>query len=674
MRLIVTEKNLAAQRIAKILADGQVEQKKVYNIPVYFFTKDGEKTSVIGLKGHILKADFPQKYANWQEVEPEALIKAEIIKVPTQKSIINALKAEAKKATEVIVSTDFDREGELIGLDAIGEIKEVNPDVKVFRARFSALTPKDIKNAFSNLDSLYINLAKAGETRQDIDLIWGATLTRFISLATSRLGKQFLSVGRVQSPTLALVVEREKERQSFIPKKYWQVKALFQTLDTGEKFVAVHKKDRFWDKKEAEGVLANVSDKGVVKDLVSSQRKQTPPAPFNTTSFLSAAASLGISTARAMRIAENLYVRGYISYPRVDNTVYPQTLDLRGILETISESSEIGSLALDLLKKQQLIPTRGKKFATDHPPIHPTAAAKKAELEPADWKIYELVARRFMATLSDPAVIESRRVDIDSNGEIFVVRGSCVVKEGWLKFYHYNRKKDEEIPPVHKGQQLTLLQPILDEKETQPPARYTQGKLIQQMEKLGLGTKATRHEIIKNLYDRGYIHGDPITPTETGVAVVEALKKYAERITTPEMTAELERDMDAIVEGKVDRDKVVNVSREMLASIMELLKGKRREVGREIREGIREDKVIGSCPNCGAPLKVIRSKRSRKRFVGCSNYPDCKTSYPLPQNGEVIPLQEKCEFCASPKVKIVSSRNRPWVICINFACAGKAKE
>jgi DNA topoisomerase-1 len=248
------------------------------------------------------------------------------------------------------------------------------------------------------------------------------------------------------------------------------------------------------------------------------------------------------------------------------------------------------------------------------------------------------------------------------------------VKEGWLKFYHYNRKKDEEIPAVHKGQQLILVQPILEEKETQPPARYTQGKLIQRMEKLGLGTKATRHEIIKNLYDRGYIHGDPITPTETGVAVVEALKKYAERITTPEMTAELERDMDSIVEGKVDREKVVNVSREMLTSIMELLKGKRGEVGREIREGIREDKVIGSCPNCGGPLKIIRSKRSRKRFVGCSNYPDCKTSYPLPQNGEVIPLQEKCEFCASPKVKIVSNRSRPWIICINFACAGKTEE
>jgi len=674
MKLIVTEKNIAAERIAKILAGGKVKTEKSFTIPVYKFAAKGGETAVIGLKGHILKVDFPAEYSNWQSVTPESLIDAKIIKVPMQKQIIKALQKLAKEANEVVIATDFDREGELIGADAVHLIEEVNLKVDVKRARFSAITKQEIDRAFGNPEDLYTNLAQAGEARQDIDLIWGATLTRFLSLASKRLGHQFLSVGRVQSPTLALVVQREKEREAFVVEPYWQIKATYD--HEGSRFIASHKTEKFWDKAEAEKVIENVNGvrTGTVTSVTKSQRESAPPSPFNTTAFLSAATNVGISTSNAMRIAETLYMRGLISYPRVDNTVYPDSLDLRELLEMLMASPQLGALATELLKQKELKPTRGKKFATDHPPIHPTGVPKKDELDAQEWKIYELVVRRFYATLAPIATSESMRIDIDTNGEPFFARGSRVVNEGWLKYYPYSRKKDEELPAAQQGDSVTLINIDREDKETQPPARYSQGKLIQKMEELGLGTKATRHEIIKNLYDRGYVHSDPIQPTETGMAVAESLLKYAERIATPAMTAELEQDMDAIAEGATSQSAVVERSRQMLADIMLALNNKKSELGEEIRAGIREDKIVGECPKCGSPLKIIKAKKSRKRFVGCTNYPECSNSYPLPQYGEIIALGEKCPDCGSPKIKVMSGKGRPWILCINPKCPSKEKK
>ncbi len=670
IRLIVTEKDTTAKRIANILAKGKVKEEKAYNIPAYFF-KDGEGSEYqcIGLKGHILKVDYPEEYNNWQKVEPIKLIDAKIIKIPTQKTLIRALQKMAKGAGEVIVATDFDREGELIGADAVTKIREVNSNVKVNRARFSALTKSEIEKAFKDLEDVYYNLASAGEARQDIDLIWGATLTRFLSLASSRLGKQFLSVGRVQSPTLVLINMREKERLAFKPKPYWQIKAVFRF--NSQMFEAQHKKERFWNKEEADTVLSRLGSTAVVQALTRRDRNLTPPAPFNTTAFLSAAAtSLGISAPNAMRIAENLYMNGLISYPRVDNTVYPESLDLKQILKTLNRG-DLGELSKDILKQKVIKPTKGKRFATDHPPIHPTDVAEKDKLEPKAWRIYELIVRRFLATLAPQAAIESVRAEIDANGELFYVKGSHITQVGWLKYYHYSRKKDKEIPPLKQGMELELVKSIADEKETQPPPRYGQGRLIQIMEELGLGTKATRHTMIQNLYDRGYIHGDPIIPTEMGMAVAESLSKYAEAISTPQMTAELEREMDAIVEGNMKREEVVDRSRKILTDVMKVLESRKQEVAGEIRVGIREGRIIGKCPKCGNDLRIVRSKKSKKRFIGCSNYPECNQSYPLPQQGAVIPLEETCEVCGSAKIKVINKRSRPWVLCVNPECPSK---
>src|SRR3954449_12006481 len=274
MRLIVTEKDNSAKKIAQILSGGRARQAKTYGIPYYSWEDGDDAVEVIGLKGHLMNPAFPEGYSEWRKVEPRELISAPLVKEPTQKAVHKALRKHAKDADEVIIATDYDREGELIGLEALDEVLDANPKLAahveelggvggVSRARYSALTKEEIEEAFSNLVKLSEPLARAGEARQDIDLIWGATLTRFVSLATGRLGSQFLSVGRVQSPTLAIVVERELERRAHVAKPYWEVFAAFAHPD-GE-FVAHHKVDKFWDEAEAkaalEGTLGREADR-----------------------------------------------------------------------------------------------------------------------------------------------------------------------------------------------------------------------------------------------------------------------------------------------------------------------------------------------------------------------------------------------------------------------------
>src|ERR687891_2000955 len=269
MRLIVTEKNNSAKRIAEILGNGAKEGSS-YKVPYYTWSDSDGEHLAIGLKGHVLNPSFPEGYSNWQKTDLHELIDAKLIKEPTDKNVLRALRKVAKDATSVVIATDFDREGELIGLEALTEVLSVNPDLErqvdngaVKRARYSALTKEEIERAFGELDDLSYDLAYAGEARQDIDLIWGATLTRAVSLATRRFGSNFLSVGRVQSPTLGLIVERELERRAHVPEPYWEVSARFAHPDGS--FEAHHTTDKFWEKAEADAALAGTKSPGVVK-------------------------------------------------------------------------------------------------------------------------------------------------------------------------------------------------------------------------------------------------------------------------------------------------------------------------------------------------------------------------------------------------------------------------
>ena len=672
MRLIITEKNDAAKKIAGILSTDGVQTDSYLKVPYYLFADgEGGQSVAVGLKGHVVQVDFPPEFSEWRKVEPRALIDAPLVKTETAKSVVRTVKKLAADASSLIIATDYDREGELIGLEALNLAAEENIKLvrTVRRARFSALTSGEIQRAFSHLDHLSEPLARAGEARQDIDLIWGATLTRFVSLATGRLGSQFLSVGRVQTPTLVLVVEREKERRAFVSEPFWVVKV---DLDSeGQRFSALHKEERFTDEVRATSVFEKLAGPGTVTAIKQTSRKVQRPAPFNTTSFTMAATSLGFGAAAAMRVAEDLYMSGHISYPRTDNTVYPSSLDLREALQILAQG-EFAREAATLLALPALHPSRGDKRTTDHPPIYPTGSPRRGELGDREWRLYELVARRFMATLADDAVMESNRVDVNLSGEPFVARGNRVVSAGWFEYYPYSRQKDLELPLLHEGDLVQLVDKQIDARETQPPARYGQGPLIELMEKYNLGTKATRHSIIQNLYDRGYVHGNPVEPTEMGIKLAEALQEYAPRIASPEMTAELEKDMDLISERDLTKEQVVAISRDLLREAYGLLEQNRQQLASKIYEGITDDRILGDCPKCGVKrIRIIRSKATKKRFVGCEGYPDCDQTYPLPQRGDIIGTGEICTQCGSPKIKVLGGR-RPWILCLDPHCPTKA--
>src|SRR5918996_4737305 len=248
MRLIISEKANAAAKITQFLSEGPVKEGKHRSVPYHIFTWKGEGSVSVGLKGHVLNPEYPEEYSNWQKVEPSELIDAEILKSVSEKGVANAVRSLAKKADRIVIATDFDREGELIGVEALSLAFEANPKLvdHVERARFSALTPGEVCRAFDDLLGISNELADAGEARQDIDLIWGATLTRWVSRAPKRYGSAFLSVGRVQSPTLVLIADRERERRAFLPEPYWELEV---DLKNGEPFTVSHQTDRF--KKEA---------------------------------------------------------------------------------------------------------------------------------------------------------------------------------------------------------------------------------------------------------------------------------------------------------------------------------------------------------------------------------------------------------------------------------------
>jgi len=667
MKLVICEKNIAARRIAYILSEGKSKSTWLGRIPVYDFTKDGEAWRIVGLKGHIINLDFPAGFNKWNTVPPIELIEIEPLKKVSEAGIATALKTLVNKNPFLIVATDFDREGELIGVEVIDLLKEYNKEInQIKRAKFSAITNYEIKTAFDKLVEVDYNLSSAGESRQVIDLIWGAVLTRFISLTSQRLGKEFLSIGRVQSPTLALLVEREKEIQNFEPKTFWKIIA---NLKKDKPFNASHIENPFWDKTVVTKIFDKIklSREVTIKKVDKKTLKEIPPAPFNTTTFLESVFYLGFSATKAMAVAEELYMSGIISYPRTDNTVYPPSLNIKGILQKLS-NSQFSKEAQEVINNGRSSPTYGKKRTTDHPPIHPVGVPTNRNLNPDQQKIYELVCRRFLATLAKDAISETVNVSIDISGEGFKTSGYRLIESNWKAIYTYFKEKRKPLPDLVEGENVEVAKMNLKEDKTKPPQRYNQGNLIAKMEQLSLGTKSTRHEIINKLYQRKYITLSPLAPTPTAIAVIDALEGCD--VVKPKMTATLEIDMDLISEGKKTIEETVNESRKMLTTVMKSLETDKEKIRTSIKNAQREENTIGECPKCGKPM-VIRTSKKNKRFVGCTGFPDCKNTYSLPQQGAIFNTGISCEKCNAPVVKVKPRGKRAWDLCLNSECSAK---
>ncbi|SFR37145.1 DNA topoisomerase I [Halogeometricum limi] len=658
--LIITEKDNAARRIADILSGESAEAERVNGVNVY---KWGGKRC-IGLSGHVVGVDFPPEYNDWRDVEPVELIDAPVAKHPTQENIVAALRRLARRARRVVIATDYDREGELIGKEAYELVREVNEDVPVDRVRFSSITQREVTEAFENPDELDFDLAAAGEARQIIDLVWGAALTRFLSLSARQLGDDFISVGRVQGPTLKLIVDREREIDAFDPEDYWE---LFADLEKdSESFEAQYfyldedgnEAERVWDGDDAETAYETLreAETATVDSVRRRTRTDDPPAPFNTTQFIRAVSSIGYSAQRAMSMAEDLYTAGYITYPRTDNTVYPEDLDPRELLGEFTANRTFGEDAEHLLEQEEIEPTAGDNETTDHPPIHPTGELpSRADLTEDEWEVYELVVRRFFATVAESAEWEHLRVVADANGLSLKANGKRLVKAGYHDVYPYFNSSESFVPDVDEGEELVVTETSIDAKQTQPPRRYGQSRLIETMEQMGIGTKATRHDVIQKLYDRNYIESDPPRPTRLARAVVEASEEFAELIVSEEMTAQLEADMQAIARGEATLDDVTEESREILEDVFEGLMESGDEVGKHLQKSLKADKTVGSCPESDHDL-VIRKSRRGSYFIGCDGYPDCTYTLPLPSTGKPLILEEECEEHGLSHVKMLAGR------------------
>jgi len=355
----------------------------------------------------------------------------------------------------------------------------------------------------------------------------------------------------------------------------------------------------------------------------------------------------------------------------------PPTTNFTQIIKHLGEiSKQYKKLADTLLALPELKPNEGAKVDPAHPSVHPTGE-KPEDLTGPQQKLYDLIVRRFFSVFGKPALKESIRVELDIKGQKFYLRGRRILEEGWLAYYgRYGATEEITLPQLSEGQMLMPKQVLYEEKETQPPPRYNPSSIVKEMERLNLGTKVTRAPTVQTLYDRGYIFGNQIIVTELGVEVVEALSKYCQEIISEELTAHFEKEMEAIREGKRDKDEVIAEARVELDKILGKFKKHQVEIGKELGDAYRrtkqKQKTMGICSKCGGQLKVIVSRRTHKRFVGCSGYAKgCRNSFPLPQVGFIIPMDKTCEQCGTQMIQVNRQGMRPYRMCINQNCVSK---
>lgn len=674
--LIITEKPKTALKIAQALADGKPIKEANQGVPYYKITH-GKTDIVVGCAvGHVYSlAEKAKNGWTYPVFEVEWKPSYEVAKgAEFTKKYINTIKKLCKSASSYTIATDYDIEGEVIGLNVIrfgcGK-KDAN------RMKFSTLTKPDLVKAYEKkAKHLDWGLANAGETRHEMDWYWGINISRALTLAIKTTGVfKVLSSGRVQGPALKIIVDKEKEIKAFRPEPYWQIELIGNV--SGGMIDAWHVEDKFFDKKKADGVMKNVKgQKAIVSEVEKKEFKQAPPNPFDLTSLqIEAYRCTRISPKETLAIAQNLYTEGYISYPRTSSQKLPKEIGYKKIIQDLSKNFKECSI---LLKKKELKPNEGKKTDPAHPAIYPTGILPKS-LKDREKKIYDLIVHRFLATFGEPAVRQTVKITIDVNKELFVASGTTTVEKGWHELYgRFLMLKEEELPAVEKGQEVKVVEIKLLDKETQPPKRYTPASIIKELEKKNLGTKATRAVIVDTLFQRGYVTGESIEATELGIRTIETLEEFCPRILDEELTRHFEIEMDEIQEGKKKPEEVLREAKEILTSILFEIKKKEEKIGEKLKaanvETRRTANIVGKCPKCKeGDLRVIKSKKSGKRFIACNKYPDCKTTFSLPQFGLVKPMKNVCGECGYPMVMIITKGKRPWQLCLNPDCPSKEK-
>jgi DNA topoisomerase-1 len=674
VELIITEKPSAAKKIAEALADTNVE-KNVYNkkIAYYKLEHNGNKIIVVSAVGHLYNLTEKEKHGwTYPVFDVEWKPAYDVGKNSNfTKNYLNAIMKLAKEAKVFSVATDYDIEGEVIGYNVV-RFACGQKDAR--RMKYSTTTKGDLRKSYDEIQK-HIDWpqVEAGLTRHQLDWWWGINLSRALTLSIKNATKSFkiMSIGRVQGPALKILAEREKEIKAFEPVAFWQIELKTDKLD------AWHIEDKFWEKAKADEVMEKTKGKkSLVDDVKAKQFKQEAPNPFDLTSLqMESYKQMGISPKDTLAIAQELYTNSYISYPRTSSNQLPESIGYEKILVELSKQSHYKELCKTLLKLKSLKPNNGTKTDPAHPAIYPTGEIPK-KLDSREEKVYDLIVRRTLASFGESATRETVTVNIDVNKEIFVAKGTRTIEKGWHVYYgKFAKFEENELPKLEKGQELKVKKIEQHEKETQPPKRYTPASIIKALEKNNLGTKATRSQIVDNLFDRNYLTGKAIEVTDLGLKTVDTLDKYCPEILDPKLTREFEEDMQEITEKKNNSENILKIAKESLTKILDKFKKNEIKIGKELmdanKETMEQERTIGPCNKCDNGTLVVKySPRFKSRFVACSAYPECRNTFSLPQ-GLPKPTDKKCPECSFPLVMVIRAGKRPYDYCINKQCPKK---
>ncbi|MGC9103991.1 MAG: DNA topoisomerase I [Candidatus Methanodesulfokora sp.] len=641
--LIITEKPNVAERIAKVLSRERMREEMHGKVRIYRFYIEGVLHTVVPASGHLFQLDYPE--GRWTYpiiVEPEKLVYKPI---PKKKDYINAIKRESVEADLIIVATDLDTEGSAIGLEILDAL-EIKKDVR--RMEFSSLSEAEIRRSYENLRDMDYGRAYAGFSRRVLDLEWGANVTRALTLSTrNHRWVKLLSSGRVQGPTLKMIVDREREIRNFVPEKFYVIKGVFEADGTGFDAVLSSRK-RIKDPEFIKSVksLLGLESRAEVRERKISLR---PPPPFDGTTMQIEVSSITGLTPRQIAdrtrgIAQQLYEAGLISYIGTESQKYPKSWKKEDFLDMIRVIESYGPLSRDarwVLENLRERAAEGKKDDPAHPCIHIVGAPERGFPTENHRKVYEIIARRVLATLSPDGEDLRTRISVRLGDHVFIARGAVRISDGWRRVYPFIKSEEKVLPKIENGQKVRLIDVKVEEKETQPPKRYTPRSLIREMERLGLGTKNTRAVILDLLKERGYIEGKTFRPTKVGERVVEVLSDLVPEIVDPRMTAKLDEAMRRIEMGELNHMDFLKETLDELSGYMMKFKELEKAIGERISSAI-ELKSVGKCPKCGGSLVLRRSRFGP--FVICVNN-DVK--YDL-MPGERV-LEYSCE-CGLPLV------------------------
>jgi DNA topoisomerase I len=666
MELIIAEKPNAAAKIAKALGEATAERHGKIG---YYRVKSGNREiCVTSVVGHIFTLAEKKKSFNYPVFDIEWRQSHLVSKDSAYtKAYADTIKGVAKGADKIIVACDYDIEGTLIGYNVARLL--IGADVKKMeRMKFSTLTPNELREAYEKRGPFDINNAYAGEARHIIDWYYGINLSRALMTALKKAGKfRIMSIGRVQGPTLSIASEKENEINAFVPVPFWAIDIMLKGAD----FECSD--GRFFEKPKAESQFKKIGDKALITAVEKEPKKLSPPVPFDLTTLqVEAYAQFKFSPARTLQLAQSLYEASLISYPRTSSQKLPPALGLKDIIRNMAAHREwYAKGAQHLVEKGLFTPNEGKKEDPAHPSIYPTGIEPKS-IGDSERRLYELIAARFIAVFGEPATEEVTKVDADSNGVGFEARGKVLREKGWIDLYgKFFKSKDIILPEFTKGESVKIEKKNLKNDMTKPPRRYTEASLVSELESRHLGTKATRASIIATMFDRQYFEKETnsIDVTYFGLAVWNALRENAPHIIDENMTRELEDDMEDVQAGKKDAKEVIKKGKDYLLKLLDEFKGKEGEIGNSLSEALKkmenENSIIGDC-KCGGKLKIINFKGSK--FVGCTNYPKCRQSYPLPRGVQIRPANKACDRCGSPMVGIRKG-GRGWLdICISPAC------